>query len=131
MTALVPRDSLCYDGSNVIFVDKEHFVHAAGAQLRVASARTGKTVGFVSSPVPGGFPRGISAYAAAPKAKLIAMARRSNPPAIDVVAWPGAGASLGENGGAPYEAAALCKERMVCMSVILILYSNFVFRSKI
>jgi len=107
---LVPKDAPCYDGSRLCFVDKEHFVHQSGSLLRVMSAKTSTTVGFVASPVP--CTRGISAYGASVKGKVIAIARRSVPPAIDVVAWPGAGAVLeGAAAGAAFDRNKLGRDR--------------------
>ena len=106
--ALVPRDAPCYDGSEVCFVDGDHFVYQAGAVLRVASARNGKTEGFIYPAEP--CARGISAYCASSRGGLVALARRSVPPVIDVLCWPGAGAAE-KDGKPPYKQGLLARER--------------------
>ena len=83
-------------------------MYQAGAVLRVASARNGKTEGFIYPAEP--CARGISAYCASSRGSLVALARRSVPPVIDVLCWPGAGAAE-KDGRPPYKQALLGRER--------------------
>ena len=105
---LAPKDSASYAGSPVEFVDADNFAHVVGCGLRVASASSGKASDFVFTDAT----RGISCFGVSHRSRTLAIAKRTKPPSIDVVAWPSKDVKCCAAGGAELEFGAVALSRL-------------------